>query len=138
VLTSVYLWVVRLFLYYYFCIFQNFYNEQVFLCHQIKLFWKALISMHKVSNQHLAMQLTTLFIGQKTVPSMMLYLEINQRLCLLLLKQQDQWNSLYLAGQGWGGSIRKLKWTRLDFILSEMLEVILFHCCVFMWICMTF
>jgi len=46
--------------------------------------------MHKVSNQHLAMQLTTLFIGQKTVPSMMLYLEINQRLCLLLLKQQDQ------------------------------------------------
>lgn len=83
----------------------KFYNEQVFLCHQIKLFWKALISMHKVSNQHPAMALTTLFIGQKTVSSMMLYLEINQRLCLLFLKQQDQWNSLYLVGAAVGGAV---------------------------------
>lgn len=68
-----------------------------------------------------------IFLAQKTLSFLMFYLEINQRLCLLFLKQWDQWGSLC---DTFLGSTRKLKWIWFDLILSEMLAVILAVCIV--------
>ena len=64
----------------------------------------------------------------------MLYLEI--KALPFVFKTTGSMKLPVFGGAGVGGSTRKWKWIRLDFILSEMLAVILFtvvHLCGFAW-----